>query len=68
MIAGIEVGMSMAVGGGAGFVVGAFTPAIGRKIKALFVKDATSLKAEIASAQVKLAAVEAKDEAAIKKV
>lgn len=29
---------------GVGFVVGAFTPAVGRKIKALFVKDTTAAK------------------------
>ena len=30
-----------------GFVVGAFTPAIGRKIKAFFVKETTTLKADV---------------------
>lgn len=29
---------------GAGFVIGAFTPAIGRKIKSWFVKEATATK------------------------
>ena len=32
---------------GVGFVVGAFTPAIGRKIKALFVKETTAAKAAV---------------------
>jgi hypothetical protein len=32
---------------GIGFVVGAFTPSIGRKIKALFVKEATAVKAKL---------------------
>ena len=31
-----------------GFVVGAFTPALGRKLKALFVKEATAVKADVA--------------------
>lgn len=31
---------------GIGFVVGAFTPAIGRKIKAYFVKETTALKSD----------------------
>jgi hypothetical protein len=31
-------------GAGVGFVIGAFTPSIGRKIKALFVKETTKAK------------------------
>jgi hypothetical protein len=46
MIASI---VDFSLGGGVGFVVGAFTPAVGRKIKALFVKDS---KAVIAAAPV----------------
>lgn len=34
-------------GAAVGFVVGAFTPAIGRKIKAYFVKETTVLKADV---------------------
>lgn len=37
-----------------GFVVGAFTPAVGRKIKALFVKETTAVKT---NAEVKATAV-----------
>jgi hypothetical protein len=37
------------VGAGVGFVVGAFTPAVGRKIKAFFVKEAAAAKAKVAS-------------------
>ena len=33
---------------GAGFVIGAFTPSIGRKIKAIFVKEGTVAKAVVA--------------------
>lgn len=35
------------VAAGVGFVVGAFTPAIGRKIKSFFVKETTVLKADV---------------------
>lgn len=35
---------------GVGFVVGAFTPAIGRKIKSWFVKETTALKTDVTSA------------------
>lgn len=31
-----------------GFVAGAFTPGVGRKIKALFVKESTAVKADVA--------------------
>jgi hypothetical protein len=50
---------------GVGFIVGAFTPAVGRKIKALWVKDTT---AAIASAPVAVKTVVATVEAAAKKV
>ena len=30
-----------------GWIVGCFTPAIGRKVKALFVKDTTAAKAKL---------------------
>jgi hypothetical protein len=36
------------LGIGIGFVVGAFAPALGRKLKALFVKEASALKADVA--------------------
>lgn len=56
---GLDV-VSVAVGAGAGFVGGAFTPAIGRKIKALFVKDSNALKVEVAKLQGKLEVAVAK--------
>ena len=40
---------------GVGFVVGAFTPAVGRKIKAFFVKETTVLKADAKSAEASVA-------------
>ena len=39
------------VAGGAGFIAGAFTPAIGRKIKAGFVSLAKSVVADAAKAE-----------------
>jgi hypothetical protein len=36
-----------AVIAGVGFVVGAFTPAVGRKIKAFFVKETSAVKPTI---------------------
>lgn len=39
-----------AVGAAVGFAVGAFTPAVGRKIKAWFVKETSAAKADVASA------------------
>jgi len=39
--------MSFIIGIAIGFVVGAFTPAIGRKIKALFVKESAVVKAKL---------------------
>jgi hypothetical protein len=45
---------AVAVAAGVGFVVGAFTPAVGRKIKAFFVKETQAaeakLKAEVTTA------------------
>lgn len=32
---------------GAGYVAGAFTPAVGRKIKAAFVKESTAVVADV---------------------
>jgi hypothetical protein len=43
-----------AAGLGIGFVAGAFTPAIGRKIKALFVKESSAVKAEAVAVEKKL--------------
>lgn len=37
------------VAAGIGFVVGAFTPAVGRTIKAWFVKEATAAKTVVAT-------------------
>jgi hypothetical protein len=42
--------LSQLPGAGVGFVVGAFTPAVGRKIKALFVKETSAAKAAASSA------------------
>ena len=42
--------LDFAIGGGVGFVVGAFTPAVGRKIKALFVKDSKVVIAAVPGA------------------
>jgi hypothetical protein len=36
-----------AVAAGIAYVAGAFTPAIGRKIKAWFVKESTALKTDV---------------------
>jgi hypothetical protein len=33
---------------GVGFIIGAFTPSVGRKIKALFVKESTAAKTVVA--------------------
>ena len=38
------------VGAGAGFLTGAFTPAIGRKLKSLFVRETTAAKTAVSSA------------------
>ena len=35
-----------AISGGIGFVVGAFTPAVGREIKSWFVKESTAVVAQ----------------------
>ena len=37
-------------GAAAGFIAGAFTPSIGRKIKALFVKETTAAKTAVTTA------------------
>lgn len=47
-------------GAAVGFVIGAFTPAIGRKIKAYFIKEASAVKASVASGVGKVAADVAK--------
>jgi len=39
--------VSAIVAAGVGFVVGAFTPAVGRKIKALFVKESQAAKTAV---------------------
>lgn len=41
-------------GAAVGFVAGAFLPAVGRKIKALFVKETTQVKAELKAEVVKV--------------
>ncbi len=40
--------VSVIVAAAIGYVAGAFTPSIGRKIKALFVKEATVVKVDVA--------------------
>lgn len=61
----ITFGIDFAVGGGVGFVVGAFTPAVGRKIKAAFVSVS---KKVVAKEQAAEAALVAKIAAEVKKV
>jgi hypothetical protein len=39
--------LTTVIAAGVGYVAGAFTPAIGRKIKAFFVKETTALKADV---------------------
>jgi hypothetical protein len=46
--------VGQAAGLGIGFVAGAFTPAIGRKIKALFVKEGAAVKADVSAVEKKL--------------
>jgi hypothetical protein len=43
------------IAGGVGFVAGAFCPAIGRKIKALFVKETSQAKAVVSNTLVNAA-------------
>jgi hypothetical protein len=57
--------ISLPIGIGIGFVVGAFTPAIGRKIKALFVKDTATLKADAIKAEATAKLAEAKVAASV---
>lgn len=49
--------IAQAPAAGVGFIVGAFTPAIGRKIKALFVKES---KVVVAKVESEAAAIEKK--------
>jgi hypothetical protein len=65
MFSPIKFGLDFAVGGGVGFVAGAFTPAIGRKIKALFVKDSASLKVDLAKAEAKVKVVQSEVDAKV---
>jgi len=66
MIAGfLKVVPEFVIQGGVGYVAGAFTPAIGRKIKALFVKDADALKVDVAKADAKLKVAQAKLDAKV---
>lgn len=58
MISPISFGLDFAVGAAAGFVAGAFTPAIERKIKALFVKDSAALKVDLAKAEAKVKVIQ----------
>lgn len=56
--------ISVGAGAGIGLVAGAFVPAVGRKIKAIFVKDSNALKVEVAKLQGKLEVAVAKAAAA----
>ena len=56
----IHFTVDFGLGAGAGFVAGAFCPAIGRRIKALFVKDSYALKIDAAKVQAKLEVIQAK--------
>ena len=47
--------VSQLPGAAFGFVVAAFAPAVGRKIKALFVKESTALKASAKAEEQKIA-------------
>jgi len=38
------------IAAGAGYIAGAFTPSIGRKIKSLFVKETTAAKTAVSTA------------------
>jgi hypothetical protein len=48
--------LSVVEGAAVGFTVGAFTPAVGRKIKALFVKEADAVKADVKADESKVVA------------
>lgn len=43
----IHFGIDAAIGAGAGYVGGAFTPSILRKIKAFLTKEATAIKSDV---------------------
>ena len=64
-IPGVESVLDLGIGAAAGYVAGAFTPAIGRKIKALFVKDTGALKVDAAKAQAALEVANAKVAASV---
>lgn len=48
--------LSVVEGAVVGYVVGAFTPAVGRKIKALFVKESNTVKADVKAGESTVAA------------
>jgi hypothetical protein len=52
----IKFGVDFVTGGGVGFVVGAFTPAIGRAIKSKFVSESKKLIADAKAEETKVAA------------
>lgn len=39
--------ITLVIAAGVGYVTGAFTPAVLRKVKAFFVKESTALKADV---------------------
>lgn len=41
------IGFSTVIAAAVGYLAGAFTPAIGRKIKALFVRETTAVKTSV---------------------
>lgn len=55
-----DSGLGLAVG----YIAGAFTPSIGRRIKSLFVKSAADLKVDVAKLEAKLQVAVAKAAAA----
>lgn len=55
------------VAAGIGFVVGAFTPAVGRKIKSFFVKETTAAKTAATTAAVTAVTTVAVDAANVAK-
>lgn len=39
--------ITLVIAAGVGFLVGCFTPAVGRVVKSFFVKESTALKADV---------------------
>lgn len=57
----IKFTSDVALGSGLGFLIGVFAPSVGRKIKALFVKETKALKtAVVTSAKAEVTKIESK--------